>query len=218
MRYGMLIDLKRCIGCYACAIACKAENGTPPAIHWRRVLWHEEGRYPNARRVPTPVACNHCANPPCVTVCPTGASHTEEGGLVLIDEHKCIGCRYCMMACPYKNRYFLKERRAYFPDHGFTPFEEMGGEARIDWNSKINTVVKCTFCEHRLRKAEAKGLKPGVDREATPACVITCIAKAMYFGDLDDPNDEMNRLIAARGGFQLRPEAGTDPSVYYLPQ
>ena len=204
MRYGMLIDLKRCIGCYACAIACKAENGTPPAIHWRRVLWHEEGKYPNARRVPVPVACNHCANPPCVTVCPTGASHTEEGGLVLIEEHKCIGCRYCMMACPYKNRYFLKERRAYFPEHGFTPYEEMGGEARIDWNSKINTVVKCTFCAHRL----ADGLEP--------ACVVSCPAQARIFGDLNDPDSRASQLALSRRAFRMLDFLGTEPGVIYL--
>jgi phenylacetyl-CoA:acceptor oxidoreductase subunit 1 len=123
-----------------------------------------------------------------------------------------------MMACPYKARYFLKERKAYFPEHGFTPWEEIGGNARIDWNHKVNTVVKCTFCEHRLAKAAQNGLRPGVDRDVTPACVITCVAKAMNFGDLDDPNSEVSRLIVTKSGFQLRPEAGTDPSIYYLPQ
>jgi len=214
----MVIDLNRCIGCYACVIACKAENATPPAIHFRKVLWHEEGEYPVARRIPVPVGCNHCANAPCVTVCPTGATYKTEDGLVLIDDSKCIGCRYCMMACPYRNRFFLKERRAYFPEFGLTPHEEVGGEAGLDWDAKVNTVVKCTFCEHRLAKANSEnGLRPGVDREVTPACVITCIAKAMYFGDLDDPTSEVSRLIAIKGGFQLRPEVGTDPSVYYLP-
>ncbi len=217
MRWGMVIDLRRCVGCYACAVACKQENGTPPGIFFRRVLWHEEGKYPMARRVPIPVSCNHCAEAPCVSVCPSGASYKTEDGIVLVDENKCIGCRYCMMACPYTNRSFLKQRRAYFPDEGFVPVEEMGGNAGNDWNAKVNTVVKCTFCEHRLRQARGNGLTPGVDRDVTPACVITCPTVAITFGDLDDPRSEVSRLIVTRRGFQLRPEMGTDPSIYYLP-
>jgi len=213
----MVIDLARCIGCYGCAVACKAENGTPRGVAFRRVLSHEEGQYPTVRRVMTPVSCNHCADAPCVPVCPTGASHQTDEGLVLVDDNKCIGCRYCMMACPYKNRSFIKQRRAYFPENGLTVLEEKGGEAAIDWEAKLNTVVKCTFCVHRLEKAEQTGLTPGGDRDATPACVVTCPSKAMVFGDLDDPQSEINRLIVTRGGFQLRPEAGTSPSIYYLP-
>jgi len=149
-------------------------------------------------------------------VCPSGASYQTDDGVVLVDEKKCIGCRYCMMACPYKNRSFLKERRAYFPEIGLTPAEEAGGEARIDWRAKVNAVVKCTFCHHRLEAAKKTGLIPGVDRAATPACVLTCPARAIVFGDLDDPQSEISRLIVTRGGFQLRPEAGTSPSLYYL--
>jgi len=214
----MVIDLARCTGCYGCVAACKAENGTPPGVYFRRVLSREEGRYPSVRRVMVPVSCNHCANAPCVPVCPTGASHQTDEGLVLVDESKCIGCRYCMMACPYQNRSFLKQRRAYFPEAGLTPPEEAGGEAGIDWSEKVATVVKCTFCVHRLERAKATGLAPGVDRDATPACVVTCPAKAMTFGDLDDPESEVRRLIATRGGAQLQPEAGTMPSIYYLPE
>ena len=217
MRWGMVIDLSRCIGCYGCAVACKAENGTPPGVYFRRVLTHEEGQYPTVRRMMLPVSCNHCADAPCVPVCPTGASHQTAEGLVLVDDDQCIGCRYCMMACPYKNRSFLKQRRAYFPESGLTAPEAAGGEAGIDWEDKVNTVVKCTFCAHRLEQAKETGLTPGVDREVTPACVITCPAKAMTFGDLDDPNSEIRRLIVRHGGFALRPEAGTTPSIYYLP-
>jgi len=213
----MVIDLARCIGCYGCVVACKAENGTPPGVFFRRVLSHEEGEYPTVRRTMIPVSCNHCADAPCVPVCPTGASYQTDEGLVLVDENKCIGCRYCMMACPYQNRSFLKGRRSYFPESGRVAPEEAGGEAGIDWDARVDTVVKCTFCVHRLRKARQSGLTPGVDREVTPACVITCPAKAMTFGDLDDPNSEIRRLIATRGGFQLRPEAGTNASIYYLP-
>lgn len=219
MRWGMVIDLQRCIGCYSCAMACKAENATPPAIYFRRVLTREEGTYPTARRIPVPVGCNHCENPPCVDVCPSGASHkVAENGTVQIDESVCIGCQYCIMACPYKARTALKQLDAYLPANvGFTTPQEIGGEAKIDWNAKLNTPVKCTFCEHRLEKAKTTGKIPGVDREATPACVVTCPAKAMFFGDLDNPNSEIRRLIAERNGFTLIPGEGTNPSLYYLP-
>lgn len=217
MRWGMVIDLSKCIGCYSCVLACRAENGTPSSIFFKRILWHEEGKYPDGKRFHIPCNCNHCKEAACVEVCPTGATFKNDDGLVVIDETKCVGCRYCMMACPYKNRYFLGERVPYFPENGLTPHEIMGGEARIDWENKLNTVIKCNFCEHRLKKAEGNHLKPGVDREVTPACVATCPAEAMYFGDLDDPTSEVSRLIIKRSGFSLMPEANTEPSVYYLP-
>ena len=124
MRWGMVIDLARCIGCYGCAVACKAENGTPPGIFFRRVLWHEEGRYPTARRVPMPASCNHCADAPCVSVCPSGASHQTAEGVVLVDDSQCIGCRYCMMACPF-------------------------GVPTYEWHSAAPRVRKCQMCVHR---------------------------------------------------------------------
>jgi len=217
MRYGMVIDLRRCIGCYACVIACKAENCTPPGIFFGRLLSREEGKYPSAKRIFLPLPCMHCGDPACEKVCPTGATVKREDGIVTIDETKCFGCRYCMMACPYGSRFFYNEEFSYFPNGAITPHQTIGGNARRDWNLLKGTTVKCTFCSHRIDSGIRKGLKPGVDREATPACVITCITKASSFGDLDDPTSEISRLIRTRSGFQFRPEAGTDPSVYYLP-
>jgi molybdopterin-containing oxidoreductase family iron-sulfur binding subunit len=196
----MVIDLKRCIGCYACQIACKAEHTTPPGVLYARVVKRELGKYPNVRRISLPVLCMHCAEPPCVEVCPTGASAKGADGIVAVDADKCVGCRYCMMACPYGARYFHAEERAYFPGQGLTPNEERGYR-----DHPTGVVEKCDFCRHRLGNG------------ALPACVANCPAVARYFGDLDDPKSEVSRLIRDRGGFQLRPELGTNPSVYYLP-
>lgn len=200
MRRGMVIDLKRCIGCYGCQIACKAEHGTPPGVFYARVLKREEGQYPNVKQLSLPVLCNHCEEPPCVEVCPTGASFKWPDGIVDIDHDKCVGCRACMMACPYNNRYFNDSNQNYFGNAGPTPFER----ARTA-RHPTGVVMKCNFCRDRVRAGKV------------PACVANCPAVARYFGDLDDPNSEVSHLIKERGGFTLHPEAGTKPSVYYLP-
>ena len=198
-RYGMVIDLSRCIGCHACGIACKAENGTPPGVWWGKVLTSEVGKYPSARIVYTPLLCMHCKNAPCVEVCPTGATYKRADGIVAVDYDKCMGCRYCEIACPYGARAFVEEIEPYYPEFGFTPYEEM-----MYQKHQKGVVEKCNFCMDRV--AEGK----------EPACVATCVGYARHFGDLDDPNSEVSKLIAQRHGYQLLPELGTDPSVYYL--
>ncbi|WP_170959032.1 4Fe-4S dicluster domain-containing protein [Magnetospirillum sp. 15-1] len=199
MRLGMVIDLKRCIACYGCQLSCKAEHGTPPGVFFARVLKREEGVYPTVRQLFLPVLCNHCDDAPCVEVCPTEASHHASHGVVDIDHDKCVGCRACMMACPYNNRYFHDERQFYFPESGPTVYETARSERHPE-----RVVMKCNFCAER--RAEGK----------LPACVANCAAGARYFGDLHDPNSEVSRLIRDRGGFTLHPEAGTGPAVYYL--
>lgn len=210
-RYGMAIDLKRCVGCQACVVACKAENSLPPGIKWNRVLDRAVGKYPRVNRNFLPMICMHCEDPPCVDVCPAGATSRRADGIVIIDSDKCIGCRYCMVACPYNARYFHKEESSYFKP-GLTPPEQQGSR-----NHQVGTVEKCTFCASRIDSGIGNGLKPGADWEATPACVNACPAGARVFGDLDDPDSEISRLIASRHGYQLRPEMNTRPSVYYLP-
>jgi molybdopterin-containing oxidoreductase family iron-sulfur binding subunit len=203
-RKGMVIDLKHCVGCQSCTSMCKLENFTPPGIFFTRVLTREYGKYPAVRKEFWPVQCNHCAEPACVDVCPTGASAQREDGIVTVDASKCIGCRYCMMACPYRVRFYLdggKSRRRYYFEEGATPYE-LHGEKVKDYQT--GTVIKCDFCVTRL------------ERGLQPACVVTCSSKARYFGDLDDPESDVSRLIAARGGFQQLPEKGTDPSIHYL--
>ena len=161
-----------------------------------------------------PVLCNHCKEAACVDVCPTGATTKREDGIIMIDYNKCVGCRYCVIACPYQQRTFYADsKKEYFPGQGLTELEIIGQKL---YPLQEGTVVKCIFCMERIDDGLKKGLKPGVDREATPACVITCPAKARYFGDLDDPYSEVTSLIKEKRGFQLHPEFGTDPSVYYI--
>ena len=210
-RYGMVIDLLRCIACGTCMITCKVEHFLPPGIFWSRVLMKEQGKFPAVSLLMVPVLCNQCSDAACVKVCPTGATSRREDGIVSIDYDKCIGCRYCMMACPYGSRYFYPKAQSYFEGNSLTPYEEMGYR---QWQTGV--VLKCDFCQERIEDGLARGLKPGVDREATPACVNSCTAKARYFGDLDDPESEVSQLIRSRRGKQLHAEFGTDPSVYYL--
>jgi molybdopterin-containing oxidoreductase family iron-sulfur binding subunit len=201
MKWGMVIDLKRCIGCYGCQLSCKAENGTPPGVFYARVLKQEEGTYPTVQQLFLPVLCNHCEDPPCVDVCPTGASFIwEDDGVVDIDHDKCVGCRTCMLACPYSNRYFNDGEQNYYGPGNQTPYEE----ARVA-RHQTGVVMKCNFCRDRVHEGQ------------DPACVTNCPTVARTFGDLDDPTSEVSRLIKERNGFALHPEKGTKPNVYYLP-
>ena len=199
MRYGMVIDLKRCIGCYGCQLSCKAENGTPPGVFFARVLKQEEGTYPTVNMLFLPVLCNHCEDPPCVDACPTGASFVWEDGIVDIDPDMCVGCRSCMMACPYGNRYINDKQQHYFAQ-GQTEFER-----RRTGRHKTYVVMKCNFCRDRVKAGE------------DPACVTNCPTSARIFGDLEDSSSIVSRLIKERAGFTLHPEMGTKPCVYYLP-
>jgi len=199
MRYGMVIDLKRCVGCNACTVACRAKNGTPAGIHYHRVEKYEVGRYPSARMEFRPIPCMHCQEPACLEVCPTGATHKRGDGLVLIDQEKCIGCRYCVLACPYDVRQSLTRIENYFEHDLVTPYE---AQKRQDFDK--GTAVKCTFCVDRLEE----GLMP--------ACVDTCPTLARTFGNLDDPTSEVSILIVGNRGTVLREELGTKPSVYYV--
>lgn len=199
MHRAMVVDLKLCIGCNTCVIACKAGNGTPPGIFWAKVLEEEKGIFPSARRIFWPVRCMHCEEPPCVEVCPTGASYQREDGLVLVDANKCVGCRACIVACPYEARYLSDGRRGYYPN-GLTPYEAKAYEAHVP-----GTVGKCHFCVDLLKQ----GLQP--------YCVESCPTGALIFGDLDDPNSDVSQAISqAQIHFRLKEELGTRPSTYYL--
>jgi phenylacetyl-CoA:acceptor oxidoreductase 27-kDa subunit len=186
-RWAMVADLRRCVGCQTCTAACKQKNATPPGVQWRRVLDLEIGEYPSVKRAFVPVGCMHCDNPPCLEVCPSTATRKRADGIVTIDESLCIGCAYCAVACPYEARY------------------------------KANGVAtKCTFCVERIDAGTAKGLTPGVDPEATPACVNSCIAGALHFGDVEDPASNVSQLLAENQHFRLNEALGTGPRFYYL--
>jgi len=206
VRYGMVIDLKRCTGCFSCVVACKAEHHTPPKVFWAKVLRFESGKYPLPNRQPIPVLCMHCKEPACKEVCPTGATVKREDGIVVIDNEKCVGCRYCVVACPYGARYFVDKWKDYFTGKD-EPSSEYAEYSRKKWleDSDRGVVSKCNLCVERLEK------------ELKPACVDACPAEARTFGDLDDPESEASRLVKKRRGFRLKEELGTDPCVYYLP-
>jgi Fe-S-cluster-containing dehydrogenase component len=212
-RWGMVINLHTCIGCYNCMISCKQEHFLPPGIFFSRVLVGEMGTYPSVLKLVYPVLCNHCDNPPCVGVCPTGATCKREDGIVTVNPDVCIGCRSCLVACPYQQRSYLKRTDdEYFPGQGLTPYEKAGQELSP---KEKGTVVKCNFCAEILDEGVERGLAPGVDRQATPACVKACPVHARHFGDLDDPESEVSTLIRNKKATPLRPEHGTEPSVFY---
>lgn len=202
MIWGMVIDLKLCIGCQSCSLACKQEYGIPRGTYWTKTLIEEVGTYPNVTRVYTPQICNHCEEAPCEKACPTGASYTdEERGVVLVDYNKCVGCRACYVACPYQNRHYLKKGalKGYFPDKGLTPYEKQSYA-----HFQEGVVTKCVGCIERVNAGQ------------NPACVDGCPTYARKFGDLSDPNSEIRQIIRARHAVQPMPEKGTEPKVYYV--
>ena len=214
MRWGMAIEQKRCIGCNACVLACKAEHFVPPGIFWNRVLISETGKYPTVNKVIFSVRCNQCQEPKCVDACPTGATQQRRDGIVWVDENKCVGCRYCIVACPYQMRSFHEHGNAeYFPGQGLTEHEKIG---QLLYPHQVGVVEKCSFCMERIDAGLAKGLKPGVDRDASPACVISCPTKALHFGDLDDTYSDIARLIKEKKGYPFHAEYNTKPSIYYI--
>jgi phenylacetyl-CoA:acceptor oxidoreductase 27-kDa subunit len=209
MRWGMVIDLRRCVGCQTCTIACKQEHGLPAGTFWRFVADCEVGEYPDVRRMFLPMQCMHCAEPPCVPVCPTGASRQRPDGIVWVAYDACVGCGYCAMACPYRARHLVHDAAPYFAG-GPTPPERLAAAPE-----RRGVMTKCTFCKERVDAGLATGRRPGVDPDATPVCAVACIANAILFGDLDDPASPVARAVADGAAAPLLPECGTAPSVYY---
>jgi len=193
VRWGLLIDVNKCqTDCDKCVGACATENGLKshdrPATdpQWIRKITVKDPTSGNEKSLP--VMCQHCANPPCADVCPTGASFKRADGIVLVDRHICIGCRYCMMACPYKARNFVHE-----DVRGQKPHMPRGK----------GTVEACTLCVHRI------------DEGRLPACVESCDNGALVFGDLKDPNSGISKAVAQYGATRIRADLGLDPGVMY---
>jgi phenylacetyl-CoA:acceptor oxidoreductase subunit 1 len=208
-RWAMVADLERCVGCQTCTAACRHANATSPAVQWRKVLDIEAGTYPNVSRIFVPVGCQHCADPPCMHVCPTTATRQRADGIVTVDYDLCIGCAYCEIACPYQAR-FLVHKPNFAYDAGMQNEVERADPARF------GVAQKCTFCSDRVDFGIESGLAPGIDPRATPACVNSCIADALHFGDVDDPNSNVSRLLREQKSFRMHAELGTDPGFHYV--
>ena len=209
-KWSMVLDLRRCIGCSACTIGCKAENVLPPGVVYRPVMDEEIGTYPKVTRRFIPRPCMQCDNPPCVPVCPVKATYKREDGIVEVDYEKCIGCRYCITACPYNARTadFGIEYTEGTPEvqkYELRPAFEYGKKwPRKHGKSPIGNARKCHFCIHRIEK----GL--------LPACVTTCIGGATYYGDSNDEKSLIADLISRPNITTLKSELGTKPKVYYI--
>ncbi|MBA4536740.1 4Fe-4S dicluster domain-containing protein [Bacillus aquiflavi] len=206
-KWVMVIDLQKCVGCDTCTVSCKAENRTPPGISYNVVMEQMSGDFPNVSLVNLPRPCMQCDQPPCVQVCPTRATYKLDNGIVAIDNDRCIGCRYCIVACPYGARSYdfgdsYEEMLGYndvtSPEYGVDRGERKKGK------TPVGTIRKCSFCFHRLERGEE------------PACVETCIGDARFFGDINDPNSTVSKLAASPRAFRLKEELGTEPSVIYL--
>jgi Fe-S-cluster-containing dehydrogenase component len=211
-KWVMLIDQQKCVGCSSCTISCCAENNLPPGVVYRPVPKRQVGSFPTVNWVFTPRPCMHCDNPPCVPVCPVGATRKEPDGAVVIDYDICIGCRNCLAACPYN------ARTADFGEfYGHDTPEIMPYETRPNFeysrqwqrnpekeSSPIGNARKCHFCLHRV--------KAGM----LPACVTTCLGGATYFGDAKDSTGLVHQLMGSNRVRRLKEELGTRPSVYYL--
>lgn len=223
-RYGLVIDLDRCMGCRACEVACKVENNTPEGILWMHVFRWEIEEYPNTRVAFLPRPCQHCDNPPCVKVCPVGARFKQENGLVLTDFDRCIGERFCQVACPYGVNYFnwSEPDDNQYLDWGDTDLAPLTGGASPPYENPLlhelygtpdkrrvaggghyrGVIEKCTLCVHRI----AEGLEP--------ACVVTCPVDAIVFGDLEDPDSAPSQLLREKPEWCLLAEAGTQVRVH----
>lgn len=208
-RWVMVADLRRCVGCQTCTAACRHASATPPGVQWRRVLDVEIGEFPDVQRAFVPVGCQHCDEPPCMEVCPSKATKKRADGIVGIDYDACIGCGYCMLACPYQAR--SKTTKPTFA-YGVPMDNET---ARRD-DAQLSVATKCTFCVTRIDEGMRNGLRPGVDPEATPACVNSCLSGAMAFGDLDDPHSNVSELLERNEHFRMHEALGTGPGFYYL--
>ncbi len=205
-RWVMVIDLAKCDGCKDCTAACTAMHFVPPGQEWIKVFENRDNQIAGAYWFPRP--CMQCDNTPCAKVCPVGATMKREDGIVLIDQDRCIGCRYCIAACPYSSRFFNWSE----PPH--TP-EELARPYSVEWNypHRKGVVEKCIFCPELSREGKL------------PACASACEMGAIYFGDqLEDvvtnhagETVSFTQLVREKGGFRYMEELGTEPRVWYLP-
>ncbi len=208
--WGMYIDPHKCTGCRACQVSCKAENNTPPGVSYMVIIESTDGLFPYGRRSYMPKPCQHCAQPACCLVCPVIATYLTPDGTVVMDYNKCIGCRYCMTACPYGSRYFDFGDRYGDGCAGEVPYEherpttEYGREWwRHHEQSPVGNVRKCHHCMHRLVEG------------SLPTCVTSCPTDALVFGDLNDPNSLVREMVSRNPTSRMKEELGNEPKTYY---
>jgi len=210
-KWGMLIDINKCIGCNYCTYACQATNNLADDMLYN-VVTTETTQNGTDFFLSRP--CMQCAEAPCVHVCPVQATYYRADGIVEMDYNKCIGCRYCQVACPYGARVFnwkepiAPDTSPHAPDFGI---QELPNRPR-------GVVEKCHFCSHRIDKSYPRGLVPGVDPAATPACVVACPTGARVFGDTTDPESPISKARReAKVTIRLREDLSTEPRVFYVP-
>jgi Fe-S-cluster-containing dehydrogenase component len=209
-KWLMIIDTRKCVGCHACTIACIAENKLPPGVVYRPVIQEEYGVFPNPQLRFFPRPCLQCDNPPCVSVCPVHATWSRPDGIVQVDYDKCIGCRYCLSACPYGARtsdfgHFYTDEKPEFQQYEQKPSNEYGKNWRRNKHqSPIGNARKCHYCLHRLNEGYL------------PMCVTTCIGRANYFGDANNADSLVSKMARSANQIKLLPEKGTKPTVIYL--
>lgn len=206
--WAMVIDQDKCRGCGQCTLACQAYNDSAPDIEWNRVI---ETREVGGQKTFLPVPCMHCESAPCVHICPVGATYQREDGIIMMDYDRCIGCRYCEVACPYGSRSFNWEEF-----DGDNPAVPTWGQPQVARRPR-GVVEKCSFCFQRIDRGLEMGLRPGIDQAATPACVVACPLGARTFGDLNDPDSKVSKILSHNASFRLKEGLGTGPRVYYLP-
>ena len=226
IRWGMVLDLDNCTGCGACAVACQAENNIAPqaeasdktrCITWLRIHELDNGKaFPDSDAARLPMPCQHCENPLCVDVCPVNATQKQTPGGIVAQVHaRCIGCRYCMIACPYHARYFNWQDPEWPPgaEKSLSPFVSVRPRGVVE---------KCTFCAHRWQLAKDRAIAEGRDPYALaeddylPACAEICPRKVIHFGDLNNPSHRVYQLSRLPEAFCLLDSVGAKPQVYYL--
>jgi len=218
MKLVRFIDTRRCIGCRACVAACMNENFYIPGNPWNFIIERERGRYPDVKKTFISMSCMHCEEPACKKACDyieVSAISKNQGGAVIIDYEKCIGCKYCITVCPYGVPQFIEEIKTLFEEQ--TPYDKIEKEHPTH-KKKAGIVEKCTFCWHRIEKAvqENKTDEIGVNPEYTPACDLVCPTGARFFGDIDTPESEVSKKISSKRATQIKKHFGTKPQVYYV--
>jgi menaquinone reductase, iron-sulfur cluster-binding subunit len=223
-RWGMAIDLDRCTACSACVVACRQENNIPTVeskydthgaqIEWMSALWRDPSEGKGGLPEMLPFPCQHCLNAQCVKVCPVGATYKDDEGLTVQVWDRCIGCRYCMVACPYGRRSYNWAE----PEWDGTLVQLLNPDVAT---RPRGVVEKCTFCSHRIadvkERAKLEGRAP-MDEELRrlTACAAACPSEAISFGDLNDPDSTVARQARSPRVFRLLEDLDTEPSVVYL--